>query len=142
MPLGAQIILLPEDGIHGYGHISRDTLRPFLEYVRPVADGGVPCYEDDDAHVSSRLSCLALENNIYIAATYGSVVPGCEHCEHCGDCFFNTLVVLSNNGSIVGVYHKYNLWTSELGESLCTVTSLYMIMSQSSMMLTPRDQVW
>ena len=24
---GAQIILLPEDGIHGYGHISRDTLR-------------------------------------------------------------------------------------------------------------------
>ena len=24
---GAQIILLPEDGIHGYGHVSRETLR-------------------------------------------------------------------------------------------------------------------
>ena len=48
---GAQIILLPEDGIHGYGHISRETLRPFLEFVPPVADGSVPCYEDgvDDA---------------------------------------------------------------------------------------------
>ena len=24
---GAQIILLPEDGIHGYGHVNRQTLR-------------------------------------------------------------------------------------------------------------------
>lgn len=116
---GAQIILLPEDGIHGYGHISRQTLRPFLEYVPPVADGSVPCYEDgvDDAYVSSRLSCLALENNIWIAAAYGSVVPGCEHCSHGGECMFNTLVVFSSNGSIAGVYHKYNLWTSELGRN-------------------------
>ena len=26
---GAQIILLPEDGIHGYGHVNRQTLRQF-----------------------------------------------------------------------------------------------------------------
>ena len=90
--------------------------RPFLEYVPPQADGSIPCFEDgiDDAYVSTRLSCLAIENNIYIGANYGSVVPGCEYCIHGGECYHNTLVVFSNNGSIEGVYHKYNLWTSEL----------------------------
>ena len=68
---GAQIILLPEDAIHGYGHLNRQTLRqlikkilfaqfsmfrPFLEYVPPVADGSNPCFEDgiDDAYISRR----------------------------------------------------------------------------------------
>jgi len=113
---GAQFILLPEDGIHGYGYYSRETLRPFLEYVPPEADGSTPCYEEgiDDAYVSTRLSCLAIENNIYIGANYGSVIPGCEYCNHGGECYHNTNVVFSNNGTIVGVYHKYNLWTTEL----------------------------
>ena len=34
--------------------------------------------------------------------------------EGSAQCYFNTAVVFSNNGSLVGVYHKYNLWTSEL----------------------------
>ena len=40
----------------------------------------------------------------------------CDHCgeEHGPDCYFNTLVVLDRRGELVGVYHKYNLWTSEL----------------------------
>ena len=29
---GAQIILLPEDGIHGYGHVNRQTLRQIARY--------------------------------------------------------------------------------------------------------------
>jgi len=112
---GAQFILLPEDGIHGYGHSSREALRPFLEYVQPKADGQVPCEEGiDDGYISSRLSCLAIENNIYIGANFGTVVPGCEYCNHGGECYYNTNVVFSSNGSIVGVYHKYNLWTTEL----------------------------
>ena len=114
---GADIILLPEDGIHGYGHVSRDILRPFLEFVPPVADGSNPCYEEngeDDGYVQSRLSCLAAENQIYIGASLGSVVPGCEYCQHGGECFYNTFVLYNKTGNLVGVYHKYNLWTSEL----------------------------
>ena len=89
--------------------------RPFLEYVQPKADGQVPCEEGiDDGYISSRLSCLAIENNIYIGANFGTVVPGCEYCNHGGECYYNTNVVFSSNGSIVGVYHKYNLWTTEL----------------------------
>ena len=115
--LGAQIILLPEDGIHGYGHLNREILRPFLEFVPPVAEGSNPCYEDngvDDGYVQSRLSCLAAENKIYVGATLGSVVPGCEYCHHGGECFYNTFVLYNNTGHLVAVYHKYNLWTSEL----------------------------
>eukprot|EP00092_Neocalanus_flemingeri_P008400 GFUD01009056.1.p1 GENE.GFUD01009056.1~~GFUD01009056.1.p1 ORF type:complete len:524 (-),score=153.49 GFUD01009056.1:111-1682(-) len=115
---GANIILLPEDGIHGYG-FNRHTLRPFLEHVPTVADGSNPCYEDslsDDAYVQTQLSCMAAENNIYVAADMGSVVAGCEECgdEHGKECFFNTLVIFDNTGALVAVYHKYNLWTSEL----------------------------
>jgi len=113
---GAQIILLPEDGIHGFGHMNRQALRPFLEFVSPIADGSIPCYEDgvDDAYVSTRLSCLAAENEIFIAANYATVVDGCDYCEHGGECYFNTNVVFDNKGAIVAVYHKFNLWTSEL----------------------------
>ena len=52
--------------------------RPFLEFVSPIADGSIPCYEDgvDDAYVSTRLSCLAAENEIFIAANYATVVDG------------------------------------------------------------------
>ena len=96
-------------------------IRPFLEYVPPVADLSVPCFEVglEDAYISRRLSCLAAENQIYVAANYGSVVPGCGHCDggatgHGAECFYNTLVVYSNTGALVAVYHKYNLWTSEL----------------------------
>ena len=116
---GADIILLPEDGIHGYGHENRDFLRPFLEFVPSIADGSNPCYEDkgvEDTFIQHRLSCLAAEHQIYIAANFGTVVEGCEYCNHGGECYYNTNVVFSNNGSLVGVYHKYNLWTSELAK--------------------------
>ena len=116
---GANIILLPEDGIHGYGQENRDFLRPFLEFLPSVADGSNPCNEDkgvEDAFIQTRLSCLAAKHQIYVAANFGTVVEGCEYCDHGGECYFNTAVVFSNNGSLVGVYHKYNLWTSELAK--------------------------
>merc|ERR1711936_212617 len=115
---GASIILLPEDAIHGYG-FNRQTLRPFLEHVPPEADGSNPCYEDswvDDAYVQIQLSCMAAENNIYVAADMGSVLNDCDQCvdKHDSSCFFNTQVVYDNTGALVAIYHKYNLWTSEL----------------------------
>ena len=74
---------------------------------------------------------MAAENNIFVAANYASVVKGmlnkevfftyysllkgCDYCEDDGgECYFNTLVVFNNLGAIVAVYHKFNLWTSEL----------------------------
>merc|ERR1711936_200392 len=52
----------------------------------------------------------------YVAATLGSVVGECDHCgpQHGDKCFYNTAVVFDSVGSLVGVYHKYNLWTTEL----------------------------
>ena len=42
-------------------------------------------------------------------------LKGCDYCEdEGGECFFNTLVVFNNHGAIVAVYHKFNLWTTEL----------------------------
>ena len=89
-----------------------------MEFVPSVADGSNPCYEEriEDSYLQSRLSCLAAQNDIYVAANFGSVVEGCEYCNHGGECYYNTLVVYSNNGSLVAVYHKYNLWTSELSK--------------------------
>jgi pantetheine hydrolase len=114
---GAAIILLPEDGIHGYG-FSRETLRPFLESVPSVADGSNPCLDDQDhdTFLLQELSCLAAEHGIYLAAHLATRTPGCGHCgpAHGEECYFNTLVVLDSLGRLAALYHKYNLWTSEL----------------------------
>jgi len=121
---GAELVLLPEDGIHGYG-FTRDTIRPFLEYVPPVADmsnhcslyseSGDPAYLSEH-YVMTQLSCMAQTSGLYVAACLGSVLAECDHCgpDHGPECFYNTLVVLDPAGSLVGVYHKYNLWTTEL----------------------------
>ena len=121
---GAELVLLPEDGIHGYG-FTRDTIRPFLEYVPPVADmsnhcslyseSGDPAYLSEH-YVMTQLSCMAQTSGLYVAACLGSVLGECDHCgpDHGPECFYNTLVVLDPAGSLVGVYHKYNLWTTEL----------------------------
>jgi len=114
---GADILLLPEDAIHGSGY-DRLTLVPFLELVPAEADGSQPCFDDGDHdnYLLRRLSCLAHDNQIYLAAQLATRTPGCDHCgeDHGGGCFFNTLVVFDSGGFLVGVYHKYNLWTSEL----------------------------
>ena len=121
---GADLILLPEDGIHGYG-FNRENIVPFLEGVPQSADGSNQCalYSAENSseylskhYVMVQLSCMAQRNGLYVAACLGSVVKDCDHCgpEHGTDCFYNTLVVLDPEGSLVGVYHKYNLWTSEL----------------------------
>ena len=44
---GADILLLPEDAIHGSGY-DRLTLVPFLELVPAEADGSQPCFDDGD----------------------------------------------------------------------------------------------
>jgi len=114
---GANILLLPEDAVHGSG-FSRQTLEPFLELVPAEADGSQPCFDDGDHDnfLLRELSCLAHNHQIYLAAQMASRTPGCGHCgdDHGEGCFFNTLVVFDSDGVLVGVYHKYNLWTSEL----------------------------
>ena len=122
---GVDLILLPEDGIHGYG-FNRKNIRPFLEEVPELADGSNPCNSFEETgktydflmehYVMIQLSCMARDNNLYVAACLGSVVKNCDRCDenHGRDCFYNTLVVFDPDGNLVSVYHKYNLWTSEL----------------------------
>ena len=116
---GAQLILLPEDGIHGYG-FTRDTIPGFLEPLLPELFS--PCELQNTAwhleyYVQTELSCAAISSSMWVAATLGTIVPdGCTECgeEHGPDCYYNTLVVYDPRGRLVGSYHKYNLWTSEL----------------------------
>ena len=122
---GVDLILLPEDGIHGYG-FNRKNIRPFLEEVPEIADGSNPCNSFEEMsntydflmehYVMIQLSCMARNNNLYVAACLGSIVKNCDRCDenHGRDCFYNTLVVFDPDGALVSVYHKYNLWTSEL----------------------------
>jgi len=125
---GAELILLPEDGIHGYG-FTRETIPGFLEPL--LGEGENPCqlleqmehageeleawYQKYYAQVT--LSCAARDNSMYVVAALGSVAEGkCPGCgfDHGPDCFFNTAVVYDPSGYLVAHYHKYNLWTSEL----------------------------
>jgi len=125
---GAELILLPEDGIHGYG-FTRETIPGFLEPL--LGEGENPCQlleqlEDDGEeweawyqkyYAQVTLSCAARDNSMYVVAALGSVAEGkCNGCgsDHGPDCFFNTAVVYDPSGYLVAHYHKYNLWTSEL----------------------------
>ena len=47
---GAELVLLPEDGIHGYG-FTRETVRPFLEFLPARADWSRPCFEASHSHI-------------------------------------------------------------------------------------------
>ena len=69
--------------------------------------GGVRAREPQQrSRHPSETECTVL----YCAALYCTV----QHCEHGGECFYNTLTVYTNTGALAAVYHKYNLWTSEL----------------------------
>ncbi|XP_066531133.1 biotinidase-like isoform X1 [Hoplias malabaricus] len=114
---GAQIIVFPEDGIHGF-NFSRSSI---VAYLETVPDPGLvtwsPCadpYRFNNTEVLQRLSCMAQKNHIFLVAN----LPDCQVCNrsadpHCppdGQYQFNTDVVFSDNGTIVARYHKQNLF--------------------------------
>ncbi|XP_048808163.1 biotinidase isoform X2 [Lagopus muta] len=113
---GAQIIVFPEDGIHGF-NFTRRSIYPYLDFV-PHSDSVKwnPCREKylfSDTEVLQRLSCMALKNKIFLVANLGTKQP-CEHTDpHCprdGRYQFNTNVVFNDAGTLVATYRKHNLY--------------------------------
>ncbi|XP_075275193.1 biotinidase isoform X3 [Opisthocomus hoazin] len=101
---GAQIIVFPEDGIHGF-NFTRSSIYPYLDFVlHSQSVKWNPCREPylfNDTEVLQRLSCMALKNKIFLVANLGTKQP-CEptdpHCPADGRYQFNTNVAFSDDG--------------------------------------------
>ncbi|XP_043821784.1 biotinidase isoform X2 [Dromiciops gliroides] len=113
---GVQIIVFPEDGIHGF-NFTRDSIYPFLDFLPPLQSGKWnPCLEPRkfrDTEVLQRLSCLAIKGQMYLVANMGTKQP-CNssdpQCPSDGRYHFNTNIVFSDNGTLVASYRKQNLY--------------------------------
>ncbi|KAF0870799.1 BTD Biotinidase, partial [Crocuta crocuta] len=113
---GVQIIVFPEDGIHGF-NFTRTSVYPFLDFIpSPQLVRWNPCLEPhrfNDTEVLQRLSCMAIKGNMFLVANLGTKQP-CQNndpgCPNDGRYQFNTNVVFSNNGTLVDRYRKHNLY--------------------------------
>ncbi|NXS55562.1 BTD Biotinidase, partial [Brachypteracias leptosomus] len=113
---GAQIIVFPEDGIHGF-NFTRSSIYPYLDFVlHSQSVKWNPCREPylfNDTEVLQRLSCMALKNKIFLVANLGTKQP-CEqtdpHCPSDGRYQFNTNVAFNDHGVLVATYRKHNLY--------------------------------
>ncbi|XP_042330048.1 biotinidase isoform X2 [Sceloporus undulatus] len=113
---GAQIIIFPEDGIQGF-NFTRTSIYPYLEFI-PYPDSVTwnPCREAylfNDTEVLHRLSCMALKNQLFLVANVGTK-QFCKHsdpfCPPDGRYQFNTNVVFNDNGTLIAIYRKQNLY--------------------------------
>ncbi|XP_006840071.1 PREDICTED: biotinidase [Chrysochloris asiatica] len=113
---GAQIIVFPEDGIHGF-NFTRTSIYPFLDFMpSPQLVKWNPCLEPhrfSDTEVLQRLSCMALRGQMFLVANLGTKQP-CHSsdaaCPNDARYQFNTNVVFSSNGTLVDRYRKHNLY--------------------------------
>uniref|UniRef100_A0A3Q0SUM6 Biotinidase n=1 Tax=Amphilophus citrinellus TaxID=61819 RepID=A0A3Q0SUM6_AMPCI len=75
---GAQILVFPEDGIHGY-NFTRSSIAGYLETIPdPQQESWNPCMEPgryNNTEVLQRLSCMARRNNIYLVANMPDLQP-------------------------------------------------------------------
>ncbi|KAM6223852.1 biotinidase [Rhynchocyon petersi] len=116
---GAQIIVFPEDGIHGF-NFTRTSIYPFLDFMpSPHLVKWNPCLEPhrfNDTEVLQRLSCMAIRGQMFLVANLGTKQP-CHHsdqgCPGDGRYQFNTNVIFSDDGTLVGRYRKHNLYFEE-----------------------------
>ncbi|KAM8758483.1 biotinidase isoform 1-T1 [Rhynchonycteris naso] len=113
---GVQIIVFPEDGIHGF-NFTRTSIYPFLDFMpSPRLVRWNPCLEPhrfNDTEVLQRLSCMAIKGDMFVVANLGTKQPCYSSdpgCPRDGRYQFNTNVVFSSNGSLVGRYRKHNLY--------------------------------
>ncbi|XP_038821697.1 biotinidase-like [Salvelinus namaycush] len=114
---GAQIIVFPEDGIHGF-NFSRLSISGYLETIPdPLTEDWNPCTQPDrhnNTEVLQSLSCMARRHQLYLVANMPDLQP-CPLTSHptCppdGHWQFNTDVVFRSDGSLVARYHKQNLF--------------------------------
>ncbi|KAK9958138.1 hypothetical protein ABG768_012312 [Culter alburnus] len=114
---GAQIIVFPEDAIHGF-NFTRASIAGYLETVPdPQEVTWSPCADPHrfpDTEVLQSLSCMAQKNHLFVVANMPSR-QSCNRtadprCPANGQYQFNTNVVFSDQGVIVARYHKQNLY--------------------------------
>ncbi|XP_062301634.1 biotinidase [Osmerus eperlanus] len=114
---GAQIIVFPEDGLHGF-NFSRSSIAGYLETIPdPKKENWNPCTEPGrHAHteVLQHLSCMARRHRLFLVANMADLQP-CSvtsdlTCPPDGRWQFNTDVVFRLDGLLVARYHKYNLY--------------------------------
>ncbi|XP_021563154.1 biotinidase [Carlito syrichta] len=113
---GVQIIVFPEDGIHGF-NFSRASVYPFLDFLPGLLPGRWnPCLEPgrfNDTEVLQRLSCMAIKGGMFLVANLGTKQPcdsGDPRCPGDGRYQFNTDVVFSGDGALVARYRKRHLY--------------------------------
>uniref|UniRef100_A0A8C0X2S5 Biotinidase n=2 Tax=Castor canadensis TaxID=51338 RepID=A0A8C0X2S5_CASCN len=113
---GVQILVFPEDGIHGF-NFTRTSIYPFLDFMpSPQLVRWNPCLEPhrfNDTEVLQRLSCMAIKGKLFLVANLGTKQPCLSsdpECPNDGRYQFNTNVVFSSNGTLVNRYRKHNLY--------------------------------
>uniref|UniRef100_UPI0037E97D3B biotinidase-like n=1 Tax=Semicossyphus pulcher TaxID=241346 RepID=UPI0037E97D3B len=119
---GAQILVFPEDGLHGF-NFSRSSISGYLETIPdPQQESWNPCTEPgkyNNTEVLQRLSCMARRNNLYLVANMPDLQPcplktdPASSCPSDGRWQFNTNVAFSSDGLLVARYHKQNLFYEE-----------------------------
>ncbi|XP_029975953.1 biotinidase [Salarias fasciatus] len=116
---GAQILVFPEDGLHGFNY-TRSSISGFLETIPdPQRESWNPCTQPgryNNTEVLQRLSCMARRHNLYLVANMPDLQPcplptaPSAPCPADGHWQFNTNVVFSSDGLLVARYHKNNLY--------------------------------
>ncbi|XP_034747235.1 biotinidase [Etheostoma cragini] len=116
---GAQILVFPEDGLHGF-NFTRSSISGYLETIPdPQQESWNPCTEPgkyNNTEVLQRLSCMARRNNLYLVANMPDLQPcplktdPSSSCPSDGRWQFNTNVVFRSDGLLVARYHKQNLY--------------------------------
>nr|XP_046181207.1 biotinidase-like [Oncorhynchus gorbuscha] len=121
---GAQIIVFPEDGIHGF-NFSRLSISGYLETIPdPLTEDWNPCTQPDrhnHTEVLQSLSCMARHHQLYLVAnmpdlqpcpltSHPHLDPSQTPCPPDGRWQFNTDVVFRSDGSLAARYHKQNLF--------------------------------
>ncbi|XP_061598652.1 biotinidase [Cololabis saira] len=119
---GAQILVFPEDGIHGF-NFTRLSISGYLESVPdPQQETWNPCTDPhryNNTEVLQRLSCMARRYNLYLVANMAALQPCLQRTDPSSSCppdgrwQFNTNVVFRSDGLLVSRYHKNNLYFEE-----------------------------
>uniref|UniRef100_A0A3Q3CFZ5 Biotinidase n=1 Tax=Haplochromis burtoni TaxID=8153 RepID=A0A3Q3CFZ5_HAPBU len=119
---GAQILVFPEDGIHGFS-FTRSSIAGYLETIPdPQTESWNPCTESErynSTEVLQRLSCMARHNNIYLVANMPDLQPcpmntsSSSSCPPDGHWQFNTNVAFRSDGLLIARYHKQSLYRED-----------------------------
>ncbi|KAF7661731.1 hypothetical protein LDENG_00253210 [Lucifuga dentata] len=114
---GAQILVFPEHGIHGF-NFTRSSISSYIETIPdPQQETWNPCTEPgryNNTEVLQTLSCMARRYGLYLVANMPDMQPcplttdPSSSCPPDGRWQFNTNVVFRSDGLLVARYHKNN----------------------------------